>query len=146
MLRAASRRVGRSVRAGADADRPTPPDAGRRPRVDVGGCAPATRARLGSLADRSGAFVVGDGGGSDADVLVVTLGDEDGHRVADLRRRHRAAPTRRTVVIGEGTTWFDAAFGAGVDAWIDHTADDATVLVAILGRAPGGRAAEGRTT
>jgi hypothetical protein len=137
MLGPASRWVGRAeARVRHRAGPPSRASSTPRPRVDVGGCAPSTRARLVRLARDTGAYVIGDGGTSGTEVLVVTLGEEDGHRVADLRRAHRADPGLRTVVIGEGTTWFDAAFGAGVDAWIDHTADDATVLVALLGRAP----------
>jgi hypothetical protein len=136
MLGPASRWVRRAeVRGRHGTAAPPRTSATPRPRVDVRGCAPSTRARLVRLACDTGAYVIGDADASDPEVVVVTLGEADGHRVAELRRAHRVAPGRRTVVIGEGTTWFDAAFAAGVDAWIDHTADDATVLTALLGGA-----------
>jgi hypothetical protein len=104
----------------------------RPPRVDLSRCDEVTAARLQALAAATGAFEVARDTGR-AEVAVVTLGDGDGDVVARLRREHRAEPGLRTVVVGRGTTWFDAAFGAGVDVWIDHTADDGTVLAAIVG-------------
>jgi hypothetical protein len=116
---------------------PSLPAATRHLRVDVAGADAHVQARVRQLGADSEAFEVvtaGDGRGS-ADVAVVTIGERaaDGEVVAQLRRDHRADPGRRTVVVGRGTTWFDAAFGAGVDVWIDRSADDDTVLAAIVG-------------
>ncbi|MCC5946931.1 MAG: hypothetical protein JJT89_00620 [Nitriliruptoraceae bacterium] len=88
-----------------------------------------------------------DPGSEPPEVQVVALGSGagDGDLVAQLRRQHRADPSRRTVVIGRGTVWFDAAFRAGIDAWVDDSADDGTLLAAIVGPAePVGRSPAGR--
>jgi hypothetical protein len=133
MLGQALRRV---ARPSAGQARPPRPGTGARPRVDLARCDAPTRVRLQRLAAATEAFRVtdvADPASDRAEVTVVTLGDDDGDLVGQLRREHRADPARRTVVIGRGTTWFDAAFGAGVDVWIDHTADDGTVLAAIVG-------------
>lgn len=109
-----------------------------RPHVAVDRCDPATRDRLQRLANATGSFVVAlpaDAACERPLVVVVTLGpdSEDGELIVRLRHEHREDPSRQMVVIGQGTTWFDAAFRAGVDAWVDHTDDDATVLAAIIG-------------
>lgn len=160
MLGQALRRATRSHASAASTPRA---EARSLPRVEVSRCDAATQGRLRRLAASSGAFVVtgftsadgapdttdataaeGDptlGGGAAGPparpVTVVSLGSvpADGEVVAQLRREHRSDPQRRIVVIGRSTTWFDAAFGAGVDAWVDASAEDATVVAAIIGRA-----------
>ncbi len=93
-----------------------------------------TVSRLRTLGERSGAFTVADVTTPDVHVFAVT--DEDGSRLGDLRRLTRLVPDVRTVVIGDGTERFGAAFEAGADAWIDRGADDETVVVAVTGRHP----------
>lgn len=135
MLGQALRRATRPAAAAVGSSRS---DAGPAPRVDLTRCDVGTRDRLRRLSAASGAFAITDATAAareQATVTVVTLtGDpSDGEVVAQLRREHRADPERRTVVIGRGTTWFDAAFGAGIDVWVDHSAEDDTVLSAIVG-------------
>jgi ActR/RegA family two-component response regulator len=101
-----------------------------------------TTARLRRLAARTGAFVIGDDAAA-AHVRVVGLTDHDGSGVHRLQRATRRSPGVRSVVIAEGTAWFEAAFEAGADAWIDRDADDDTVLVAITGRLPARSARRG---
>lgn len=122
---------------------PTEIAADRPPRVEVAACDPATAERLAALARGAGDFeVVGTSDGDDAvaaDVVVVTLADGDPSGLGRLRRAARSYPRPRTVVVARGTDWFDVAFGAGADVWVDTDADDETLLAAVV--APLGTAA-----
>jgi DNA-binding NarL/FixJ family response regulator len=65
------------------------------------------------------------------EVVVITVADEDPRGVATLRPLRRLHPGLGVVVVGHGTEWFEEAFDLGADAWVDHSADDDTLLAAI---------------
>jgi hypothetical protein len=65
------------------------------------------------------------------EVAVVTAVDDDPRGLATVRALRRAYPGLGLVVVGEGTDWFEDAFDVGADAWVDHAADDTTLLEAI---------------
>jgi DNA-binding NarL/FixJ family response regulator len=65
------------------------------------------------------------------EVVVLTVTDEDPRGLTTLRPLRRRHPGLGMVVVGHGTEWFEEAFDLGADAWVDHAADDATLLAAI---------------
>jgi hypothetical protein len=71
----------------------------------------------------------------ETDATVVGLGHTP-TGLAALRELRRANHAWRTVVVAADTTWFDEAFSLGADAWIDATADDRTLELAITGHRP----------
>lgn len=93
----------------------------------------ATLLRLRGLATRSGAFEVVPADATGAELAAVSVCDAEG--VARLRELNRADPGLRLLAIGRGIEWFDAAFRAGADVWMDADADDRTVLATLaIGR------------
>jgi DNA-binding NarL/FixJ family response regulator len=69
---------------------------------------------------------------SETDVVVVSV--TDGARsLAALRELRRSNPGWRVVVVAPDTTWFEEAFELGADAWVDRSADDRTVELALVG-------------
>jgi DNA-binding NarL/FixJ family response regulator len=119
----------------------------RRPLAVAGvGVDPLLEGRLERLSRTAGtlqvvAVVHPDLGGdvpplpAETDVTVVSLGLAP-TGLAALRELRRANHAWRTVVVAQDTTWFDEAFSLGADAWIDATADDRTLELAITGHRP----------
>jgi DNA-binding NarL/FixJ family response regulator len=69
---------------------------------------------------------------AETDVVVLTV--TDGARsLAALRELRRANPAWRVVVIASSTRWFEEAFELGADAWVDRSADDRTIELALTG-------------
>jgi hypothetical protein len=95
------------------------------------------RARAGTfdLAPAAGFAVDGDvpGISQGVEVAAITVTDDDARGVATVRTLRRAHDGLRLVVVGHGIDWFEDAFDFGADAWVDHTADDETLLSAIHG-------------
>jgi DNA-binding NarL/FixJ family response regulator len=69
---------------------------------------------------------------NETDVVVVSL--TDGARsLATLRELRRSNPGWRLVVVAPDTAWFEEAFELGADAWVDQSADDRTIELAVTG-------------
>jgi DNA-binding NarL/FixJ family response regulator len=140
-LRPAHARQPRPGTAGPGVDRDV-----RDPRVlavAVVGSAGELEQRLRSVASTAGSFELvacaePDPWGSvtplPAATDVVVLGLEAGARsLAALRELRRANPAWRLVVVASDTAWFEEAFELGADAWVDRTADDRTIELAVTG-------------
>jgi DNA-binding NarL/FixJ family response regulator len=100
--------------------------------------------RLARVADSAGTFEVAiaadvDRWGtppplpSETDAIVLAGGGSEAHSLAALRELHRTNPGWRLVVVATDTSWFEEAFELGADAWVDRTADDRTLELAITG-------------
>jgi DNA-binding NarL/FixJ family response regulator len=100
-------------------------------------------ARLGRVASTAGTFEVvaaaePDRWGtppplpSETDAIVLAGGPE-ARSLSALRELHRTNPGWRLVVVAADTSWFEEAFELGADAWVDRTADDRTLELAITG-------------
>jgi DNA-binding NarL/FixJ family response regulator len=141
-LRPAHARQPRPGTAGPPADSGAARDQ-RVLAVAVVGTAGDLEQRLRSVASTAGSFELvvcaePDPWGSVAqlpaatDVVVLAL--EDGARsLAALRELRRANPAWRLVVVASSTAWFEEAFELGADAWVDRTADDRTIELAVTG-------------
>ena len=114
-------------------------------RVALVGTPVALRDRLGALAARSPGVTLTAHVETpdelarlpvDVDVALVAVADDDPAGALGVRQVRRALPGAHLVVAGAGTEWFEDAFDLGADAWIDHAADDATLLAAIGGVRP----------
>jgi DNA-binding NarL/FixJ family response regulator len=101
-------------------------------------------ARLGRVASTAGTFEVvaaadPDRWGtppplpSETDAIVLASGGSETRNLAALRELHRTNPGWRLVVVSSDTSWFEEAFELGADAWVDRTADDRTLELAITG-------------
>jgi hypothetical protein len=65
------------------------------------------------------------------EVVVLPVADGDSRALATLRSLRRLHPGLGMVVVGHGTECFEEAFDLGADAWVDHSADDDTLIAAI---------------
>jgi DNA-binding NarL/FixJ family response regulator len=72
---------------------------------------------------------------SETDAIVLASGGSETRSLAALRDLHRTNPGWRLVVVASDTSWFEEAFEVGADAWVDRTADDRTLELAITGEA-----------
>jgi DNA-binding NarL/FixJ family response regulator len=70
---------------------------------------------------------------SETDAIVLASGGSEARSLAALRELHRTNPGWRLVVVATDTSWFEEAFEVGADAWVDRTADDRTLELAITG-------------
>jgi DNA-binding NarL/FixJ family response regulator len=100
--------------------------------------------RLGRVASAAGTFEVvaaasADRWGtppplpSETDAIVLASSGSEARSSAALRELHRSNPAWRLVVVATDTSWFEEAFEVGADAWVDRTADDRTLELAITG-------------
>jgi hypothetical protein len=115
-------------------------DGGRTPTIMPLSATASLPRRLERLRDRAGTFDLARPApleaeppqlDEDVEVAVITATDDDPRGVAMVRALRRAYPGLGLVVVGEGTDWFEHAFDVGADAWVDHHADDDTLLEAI---------------
>jgi DNA-binding NarL/FixJ family response regulator len=70
---------------------------------------------------------------SETDAIVLASDGSEARSLAALRELHRTNPAWRLVVVATDTSWFEEAFELGADAWVDRTADDRTLELAITG-------------
>jgi DNA-binding NarL/FixJ family response regulator len=121
---------------------PTPHEGGRPPTILPMSATASLPRRLERLRDRTGALELVDHEPliidpapvrmhAHVEVAVIAAADDDPRGVAMVRSLRRAHPGLGLVVVGEGTDWFEDAFDVGADAWVDHKADDDTLLEAI---------------
>jgi hypothetical protein len=71
---------------------------------------------------------------SETDAIVLAS-DSEARSLSALRELHRTNPAWRLIVVASDVAWFEDAFELGADAWVDRTADDRTLELAITGEA-----------